>query len=154
MEEQTESLRRKKEQFELYMEIAASTAKLAVLQASDSSVLDRQSDGIESYFRKKAKLKETHSSVNPYGKKHDPQPVQAFQQHLSLQSDQNNTQPLEKAVTSDHHRNAARSSRQDDVKSEQNMQAVHKSTSDPQQQQPQTQTIQYSVFSRRQSDIR
>lgn len=127
-------------------EIAASTAKLAVLHASDSSVLDGQSDGMGSYFRKKAKLKETNSSVKPYGKEHDRQPVQASRQHLSLQSDQNNTQPLEKAVTSDRQRNSACSSRQDDVKSKQNMQAVHKSTSDPQQQQPEAQTIQYSLF--------
>lgn len=51
--------------------MAASTARLAVLQACDSSrVSDGQSDGMESYFRKEAAFKDMPTSLNPHGIKY------------------------------------------------------------------------------------
>ena len=62
LEEQELLLRRKREKLELDTEIAATSAKLAVLQMG-SSIHSRQSDGMASYFRKGARSKLT--SLNP-----------------------------------------------------------------------------------------
>lgn len=89
LEEQELILRRKKEQLELDIEIAATSAKLAVLQGG-SSVHSRQSDGMASYIRKGARSKLQPTSLNPQASIFVPPPSQrhAF---LPLQS---NASPL------------------------------------------------------------
>ena len=87
LEKQELILRRKKEQLELKTEIAATTAKLAVLQLRNSitskhaSVTSLQSDGMESYFRKRAKSKLQPTSRNVHALKFMPQ---SSKQHASF----------------------------------------------------------------------
>lgn len=65
LEERAELIRRKKEQLELDIEIAATTAKLAILQTSDHlSASNAPSDGMESYFNKED-VKKMATSLNP-----------------------------------------------------------------------------------------
>lgn len=58
LEEQEQQIKRRKEQLELETELAASTAKLAVLQASDGLGSSHvSSNGMNSYFeREKRKV--------------------------------------------------------------------------------------------------
>lgn len=66
LEEQEQQLRRKKEQLGLEAEIATSTAKLAVLQASGQrSVSQATSDGMNSYLEKEKRKREVVSGSNP-----------------------------------------------------------------------------------------
>ncbi len=104
LEEQEFLLKRKKEQLELDTEIAASTARLTVLQACDgSSVTGGKSDGMESYFRKKVQLKDMATLPIP-NINYEPLYEQSSQQHISLHAVQSNThQKMEKEVPSDHH---------------------------------------------------
>lgn len=80
LEEQELTLRRKREQLELDTEIAATHAKLAVLQVA-SSIHSRQSNGMASYIRKGAKPKPTNTSFKPVTSVCVPPPSQ---QHASL----------------------------------------------------------------------
>lgn len=61
LEEQEEKLRQQKEQLQLKADVAASMAKVNVLRTSGSvarSAASYQSDGMESYFKKKGKTVE------------------------------------------------------------------------------------------------
>lgn len=129
MEEQEHLLRRRKEQLELDTELAATTARLAVLQACGSSVASKQTDGMESYIRKGAKPKSKATFLNPHATEYE-----SSQQHFSLPSRQGNVQSMvERPSTSDH--DAARYSKQDDAAYQQNMQVfTGKSTLNPQSQ--------------------
>lgn len=98
LEEEEFLLRRKKEQLELDTEIAASTARLAVLQAVDGSVATvGKSDGMESYFRKIVRLKDT---ATPFT--HEPLDDRSSQQHISLHAVQNNTHPIMEKFSQQH----------------------------------------------------
>lgn len=89
LEEQELILRRKGEQLQLDTEIAATTAKLAVLQVG-SGIHSRQSDGMDSYFRKGARSKLPLTSLNPQASIFVPVPAQ---QHASILL-QSNASPL------------------------------------------------------------
>ena len=89
LEEQELILRRKREQLDLDTEIAATSAKLAVLQVG-SSVHSRQSDGMASYIRKGARSKLPLTSFNPQASIFVYPPSQ---RHASL-SLQSNASPL------------------------------------------------------------
>jgi len=75
LEEQELILRRKEKQLEMDTEIAATSAKLAVLQVG-SSVHSRQSDGMASYIRKGARSKVPPTSLNPQASVFVPLPSQ------------------------------------------------------------------------------
>lgn len=96
LEEEEFLLKRKKEQLELDTEIAASSARLAVLQAFDGSVATTgKSDGMESYFRKNVPLKDTATPFKPLDDR-------SSQQHISHHAMQSDTHPkMEKSVASD-----------------------------------------------------
>ena len=67
MEEQEQQLRRKREQLELEAELAASAAKLAILQASDcKSSSQGPSNGMNSYVEKEKRKMERGTSTTPY----------------------------------------------------------------------------------------
>ena len=74
LEEQEQQLKRKREQLDLEAEIAASTAKLAVLQASERRGSSQaHSNGMNSYLEKEKKKKLEKAGkicqrVKPYGK--------------------------------------------------------------------------------------
>ncbi|KAK0139489.1 hypothetical protein N1851_023681 [Merluccius polli] len=71
LEEQEQQLKRKKEQLELETKLAASTAKLAVLQASDiQSVSKSSTNAMNSYLDKKTKT--TLTKLNPMAKAYRP----------------------------------------------------------------------------------
>ena len=89
LEEQELILKRKMEQLELDTEIAATSAKLAVLQVG-SSIHSRQSDGMASYVRKGARSKLPLTSLNPQASIFVPLPSQ---HHTSLPL-QSNASPL------------------------------------------------------------
>ena len=102
LEEQGESLRRKKEQLELDTEIAASSARLAILQGSHSSVSEGRSDGMESYFRKESTNKNISNLLNPYGKIDEHWYEQPSQQYTSPHKVQSNIQSeVERVIASD-----------------------------------------------------
>lgn len=66
LEEQEQQLKRKREQLDLEAEIAASTAKLAVLQASERRGSSQaHSNGMNSYLEKAGKICQR---IKPYGK--------------------------------------------------------------------------------------
>ena len=92
LEEQEESLQRKKKQLELDTEIAASSARLAILKGSHSSVSEGRSDGMESYFRKESKNKNVSKLLNPHGKIDELQYEQSSQQYTSHHKVQSNIQ--------------------------------------------------------------
>lgn len=66
LEEQAELLRKKKERLDLETEMAATTAKIAVLTcAGHQASSDSKANGMESYFEKATKFKEPSSTLNP-----------------------------------------------------------------------------------------
>ena len=98
LQEQEESLRRKREQLELDTEIAASSARLAILQSCGSHVSERGSDGMESYFRKEAESKNVSTLLSPHGK--------IDEHHLQYESDQvqrNIHSRMEKTIAPDYY---------------------------------------------------
>ncbi len=73
LEEQEQQLRRRREQLKLEAEIAATTAKLEIHQASDSkSVSKASSDGMNSYLERKTQQHTTSKSLNPMAKEYEP----------------------------------------------------------------------------------
>ena len=71
LEEQTEELRRRREKLELHTEMAATAAKLAVLSSPSLRALSNtQSNGMQSYFEKGEKIKETATTLNPKAKEY------------------------------------------------------------------------------------
>ena len=65
LEAQEEQLKRKKEQLELETELAATNAKINVLEALGSRSSSRVSDGMNSYLRKGTAQNETSAKLNP-----------------------------------------------------------------------------------------
>lgn len=81
LEEQSELLRKKKEKLEVDTEMAAVAAKLAVFKASGHQAFSNtQSDGMESYFEKGARLKEVSTTLNGHAKAYQPTSVDLQQQ--------------------------------------------------------------------------
>ena len=73
LEKQEAELRRQREQLELDAEIAASTAKLAVLQtASECSRKSQASNGMNSYLQRSKEQKTTSNGLNPAAKSYEP----------------------------------------------------------------------------------
>lgn len=84
LDEQEQQIRRRKEQLKLETELAASTAKLAVLQASDGRSSRVSSNGMNSYFeREKRKLKPLNT-LNPAAKEYEPVASKPQQKDWSL----------------------------------------------------------------------
>lgn len=79
LEAQEEQLKRKKEQLELETELAATTAKINVLESMGSRNSSRVSDGMNSYLRKGTAQKETSVKLNPHAKTYLPDQVQQRQ---------------------------------------------------------------------------
>jgi len=73
LEAQEEQLKRKKEQLELETELAATNAKINVLESRNSS---RVSDGMNSYLRKGTAQQKTSVKLNPHAKTYLPDQVQ------------------------------------------------------------------------------
>lgn len=82
LEEQEQQLRRKREQLEVETEIAASNAKLAVLQASDGRSSSGSTNGMNSYLKRERTKKETVNALNPLAKEYEPEKMTA-RQHLT-----------------------------------------------------------------------
>ncbi len=81
LEEQEQLIKRKKEQLALETELAASTAKLAVLQASDGQCLSHApTDGMNSYFEKEKRKLASVNTLNPMAKEYEPAACKATQQ--------------------------------------------------------------------------
>ena len=79
MDEQEQQLRRKREELDLKSDLAASNAKLAVLQAWETkSYSSKGSDGMNSYFEKGKKKEDSVVVLNPMVKEYEPtcRPVQ------------------------------------------------------------------------------
>lgn len=73
LEEQEQQLSRRRKQIELEPEIAASTAKIAILEASDSkSVSQAPSHGIHSYLERKSQKDSTFKNLNTMAKEYEP----------------------------------------------------------------------------------
>lgn len=73
LEEDKQQLRRKKGQLELETELAAFTAKLAVLKASDQKGSSQApSNGVNSYVEKEKQKRESVSVLNPMAKEFKP----------------------------------------------------------------------------------
>lgn len=86
LEEQEQQLKRKGEQLDLEAEIAASTAKLAVLQASERRGSSQaHSNGMNSYLEKekKKKLEKSVNVLNPMAKTYHPVAWKSTQQNES-----------------------------------------------------------------------
>ena len=83
LEEQEQQLRRKREQLDLEAEIAASTAKLAVFQASERrSSFKAPSNGMNSYLEreKRKMLEKSVNTLNPVAKEYHPEAWKSTQQ--------------------------------------------------------------------------
>ncbi len=71
LEEQEQQIRRRKEQLKLETELAASTAKLAVLQASDGRS-SHAGDGMNSYLERERRKLKPLCTLNPTAKEYEP----------------------------------------------------------------------------------
>lgn len=76
LEAQEERLKRKKEQLELETELAATNAKINVLESMGSRNSSRVSDGMNSYLRKGTAQKKTSIKLNPHVNTYLPDQVQ------------------------------------------------------------------------------
>lgn len=79
LEEQEQQLRRKREPLEVESEMAASNAKLAVLQASDGRSSSGSTNGMNSYLKREQTKKETVNALNPLAKEYEPGKMTARQ---------------------------------------------------------------------------
>lgn len=105
LEEQVEQLRRKQEQLKIETELAASAAKLAVLNTSrPSSVSNAHSDGMDSYFKR-------GTTLNPHAETYNPQQKDTSQQRYSLSANTHATQ--EKTMDMDKNKNVQQASKLD-----------------------------------------
>lgn len=82
LEAQEEQLKRKKEQLELETELAATNAKINILEALGSRSSSRVSDGMNSYLRKGTAQNETSAKLNPHANEYLPDQVQQRQNVL------------------------------------------------------------------------
>lgn len=74
LEEQEQQLRRKRERLDLEMDLAASTAKLAILKASDlKSSSQAPSNGMNSYHEKEKRRMESAHDLNPMATEYKPE---------------------------------------------------------------------------------
>ena len=92
LEAQEEQLKRKKEQLELETELAATNAKINVLEAMGSRSSSRVSDGMNSYLRKGTAHYETSSQSSPHTNKYVSDQVQ--QRHVLMETESSSQQQV------------------------------------------------------------
>ncbi|MEQ2312869.1 hypothetical protein AMECASPLE_035854 [Ameca splendens] len=81
LEEQEQLIKRRKEQLDLETELAVSTAKLAVLQASDEQCHSLAfTDGMNSYFEKEKRKRTSLTTLNAMAKEYKPAACKITQQ--------------------------------------------------------------------------